>query len=341
MREALKTKVMGKMKKLMNQDDWFRLLDLETTEEVMDAVNRREGREGEEKEKILSFDHHLHAKEEKELRSLTYFMNDHEKEYFKIFLLEGELEEIIQYLRLLIKTQRQHQVAFVEGSPYRDSLKLSTDQEIELGDYLRRLENRPYYRVLEPYALREYELGDLMILDTNLKRWYYGTLKKTSQGLRKETQKIIDMMISRRIDLEHIRILTAYLHRKDWDSNAFSALLMDGGKEFPRAEVQKLMEKSEEDLVRQIREGAYSRLLGQEDHVSSSFFIRADRAQYEFYRKLLRKTDNAMIRVLCYTHLLQCEGKDIARILEAKDIGTADELIEQFLIHPLVRREKR
>lgn len=283
-------------------------------------------------ESLADFEMALKDKGEERCRSLRHFMDKRERDFFDSYRMEDELQALRIYLGLLLQTDRTDLISFVDLSTYRDVLKFSTDRNIEAAKYLMSLEDRPYFRIIEPYTkLRDEELSKReFYLSVNLEKWYFRNLIQQLKAMPKE--KDLKRFISEEIDWANIQwIYRAGRYRK-LDLLTVSTLTIEGGREFSHERLKKACRLSPDELLKEFLNSSYGKVISDKDPVG---FFDTGRQRYMAQRakKLIYQRSSPLSKAIAFLVLSEARISDLCRMAEAGSLGMKDKDLVNYLIN--------
>lgn len=266
------------------------------------------------------------------LNSLKYYMDDKEKSFFNAYLIHDEIGELRSYLGILMRTDRESLFRFVESSPFKNSLKFSSDKDVLTARYLKTLEDKPYFRILEPYLNLDDSLLNKreLYINLNLEKWYFYNLRKQLKLMSGE--KALKNLISEEIDWFNIKWIYRAKKYRNLDSITITSLTIQGGKVFKGEKLKELSKNKADFLIQEVLSSKYGKWL---DSSEMDYFLDIAGQRYflELTRKAMHQRSSPIMKAICYSLILKSELVDLARIAEGKSLGFDWNKISKYLIN--------
>ncbi len=281
---------------------------------------------------LADFEMAIREKGRDRCQSLRHFMDKKEKDFFDSYRMEDELQALRIYLGLLLQTDRTDLISFVDLSPYKEVLKLSTDRYIETGKYLKTLEGRPYYRIIEPYTqLKDEDLSKReFYLSVNLEKWYFQNLSRQLKAMPKE--KDLKRFISEEIDWANIQWIYRARRYRELDLLTVSTLTIEGGREFNRDSLKEACRLSPEEVLNIFLDSRYGDSVLGKDPVGF-FDIGRQRYMAQRAKKLIYEKSSPLAKAIAYLILSEAQISDLCRLAEARSLNLADKDLVNYLIN--------
>ncbi len=283
-------------------------------------------------ESLADFEMAIKEKGEERCQSLRHFMNKKEKDFFDSYRMEDELQALRIYLGLLLQTDRTDLISFVDLSPYREILKFSTDRNIEAAKYLRSLEDRPYFRIIEPYTLlKDDELTKReFYLSVNLEKWHFQNLIRQLKAMPGE--KDLKKFISEEIDWANIQWIYRARRYRQLDLLTVTTLTIEGGREFNRERLKEACQLSPDEVLQKFLKSRYGDSVLGKDPVG---FLDIGRQRYMARRakKLIYGRSGPLAKAVAFLVLSEAKVSDLCRMAEARSLNLADKDLVNYLIN--------
>ena len=331
---ALVAKVRGRFGKYLNPIQLHNMVQETDTAGVLRCIRAIVGPDAGPFDDVVSCERELESWKRRRNAELLHFLDTKERDFIQSFLVQDELLELQRFLRVLQRQNREEQMSFVLHSIYANTLNLTTDTTVDVAAYLATLQDKAYYRLLEPMVLNDTKAKDLNFdtLSVNSARWYYHRLREEAKSFSGNRAKVLNDFLGVMIDL---RNLTRIFHVKKFvpQEDAFLQLQMiDGGKSIHGKELDTLVAQPLAMFLEQMEKTPYHALF-EGGEVEYSFLpIATQRYLYHFCQRIFRTTGDGLLAALCFIVMLQGRMAEIRRILEAKSLGFKEEQMIQYLI---------
>lgn len=338
---AVNTKIRVLKSKLLKEDDYVRLMEMENIDEQIKYLRSNTVYIDELKKLHDIRDiQHVEAELERHLihqfDKLLKFFTDEYKTLFKTFLLRHEIEDLKLYLRVL---ERKEDIEQIAKSSVLKEKHYNFDTDIiesssNLDEFIENLKGTIFYKVLDPYR-NEDEARIIFYMEMNLDRMYFNRLYSASQDLRKEDRELLGDFLGRNIDLLNIEWIYRGLKFYNLLPEELINYTLPHGLYFKYEDLKKMSYSDLDELREIVATSKYSFLLDDEKDVDLYLERRVQRYLRDISLDYFKKARTNISISIAYLHLLEYEIRDIISILEATNYGLTKDQTKDYLVRQI------
>lgn len=257
------------------------------------------------------------------------------QDFYRYFIIKGDIEQIITCLRLL-STENPHDYLLVMS----DFFNSHTDIDLyalaaakNMKDVLSALEGSPYKKIIEPFYTEDLDHISITQIESALENYMRDTVKRFTVKAfsAKDSKEILDFFRAK-IDLQNICRL--YRVKSFYKSTNQKFLPITAEYDFSllkKGTIDEMINaESREELLEILKTTVYGK-----DFAKFNFTYIEDYIQRVFYYRCLRNfrfSTNPYVTMLCYTYLAETEVNNIIHIIEGIRYNVPPEEISALLI---------
>lgn len=258
------------------------------------------------------------------IKSLSYFLKDNEKEFFYRYVSAFEIRLIQNVIQGIMNQTLNENIYLFKRVPFSKNLVIQKDMKFE--DFVGSLKNTRYHRTLVPFLNENMSKDSMIFLISNsLTKFYFRDLLDYSSKFSGELAKKIRVYIGKEIDLYNIEMLYRLISYFDLPAYQIFNYLIEGGYELKAEKLKKLSKMTIDKFKESIQKTSYG-------HIFSDFFDINKALMEERYRiyKSLSKENNILYLIYAINLINIC-NRNIISILQMDEIFTKDEQ-ESFIV---------
>lgn len=333
---ALNTKLLAMQSKLLQEEEYIRLIGLPDLESQIHFLNTQTHYRGALNAASYTDDVELGMERKRyaDLLRLRYYLRGPYLRFFDANLLRFEVEEIKVILRG-IRSEEDMDILMLQSillGHYTDRHPIYRfDKNTTLPQYIENLKETPYYEVLESYADDE-SPRTLFYMEMLLDRYYYKQLLETAKGLTKEDRNFVRESLGTDIDLKNLEFI--YRGKKFYDliPQELVNLAIPEGLYIDADEIQRLSGGTVEEFEAEVAKTKMSFMVDGGKDIDLEMFRAMKRYQYGQFKRYEHTTEKNIMLLLAYIHLTEFEIRDVIAILEGRRYNMDKREINRFLI---------
>ncbi len=347
---AINTKLRGMEARFLNEDDYEKLLECSSVEEVaqylkatkaygnlLSRVDTSDINRGE-------LEHMLKSSMIDDIDSIINYFSGNYKKFIHALYAKHEIAEMKQLARrlfnsipsALIYDSEAPSLTFI--GKYSGVNPQKVAQAKEISDIIDAYEGTPLYKYIKPLLLSDNK-DNLFRFETVLDLAYYSILIKESEGLNAEDRELIQNAVGIIGDLFNIQ----WIYRGMYFYHIYPAVLfnytINTGYKFSKRKIRDLCYLPDiETLQEQIRKTNYSFLMKNDDTTDSYMERRLERYIYYKLLKMRREHPMSVIQTLSHIILLEYQIRDIITLIEVTKYHLPPAEAQRYLIKNLAER---
>ncbi|MDD7305946.1 MAG: V-type ATPase subunit [Peptoniphilaceae bacterium] len=267
---------------------------------------------------IDQVEHELDFEISRNIKSLSYFLNGYEEEFFEKYVSAFEIRLIQNVIQGILNKSLNNSLYLFTNNPFSKNLVIKKDMKFE--DFVASLKNTRYHRTLVPFLNENMSKDSMIFLISNsLTKFYFRDLLDYSSKFPKDLAKKIRIFIGKEIDLYNIEMLYRLISYFDLPAYEIFNYLIEGGYKLKAYKLKKLSNMTIDKFKKEMKETPYG-------HIFSGIFD-INKALMEEKHKIykdLSKEDNVLYLIYA-VNLLVISNNNIISILNMDDSFTKEE----------------
>lgn len=347
---AINTKLRGMEARFLNQNDYNKLLQCTSVEEVASYLKSTKAYSD-----ILAkidtssinrgaLEYILKSSMINDVESIINYFSGNYKKFIHALYAKHEIAEMKQLARRLFNSiptslvydNENPSLTFIGKYSGVDKQKVAQAEKI--SDIINAYEGTPLYKYIKPLLLSDNE-NNLFRFETVLDIAYYSILMKESEKFNSKDKKLIQSAIGIVGDLLNIQ----WIYRGMYFYHMLPAVLfnysINAGYKFSKRKIRDLCYLPNiESLQNQIKKTKYSFLIKNDDTTDSYMERRLERFIYFNFLKM--RWDNPMSIIQAFSHIifLEYQIRDITTLIEVIKYHLPPEEAQRYLIKYIAER---
>jgi len=337
---ALNTKVHALESKFLSQADYLLLLQLNTYEEVVEALKTQtvykavfDAHPGEDLS-IGAIEALFRRYTFTQYEKLVHYLHNEDRKTFKILFMRFEVESLKWIIRSiyrgesLVGIEEKLMVSKIFSKLNYEALSTCDS----LASVIQQLKGTGYDKVLEPYV-NEDPKRMLFYMEMNLDRVYFKALLKQFGKLKGTDRTYNETLLGINVDFLNLQwIFRGLRYYKVSAEELFNYSLM-GGKYINLSLLKSLCyTQGDESFIEIVKSTRYAFLFNNAATLEIYMEREMEVFMYRQFLKLMKQSHMSILTPIGYMHKLEYELRDIFSILEAKRYSMDAEKVKSFLI---------
>lgn len=254
----------------------------------------------------------------RQLKSLEYFLDGLEKEFYQLYFSIHQIYLIQEILSSILNGSLKDNYKKFKLDPFFTGLKLKEDSSLD--DFVGSIKDSKKRRILQ--AVTRVSEDQMIFLSSNLLiKDYYRSLLKLSKKFPYKEAKIINDFLAKEINL--LNIETAYRLKAFFDvgdKEVFNYLI-EGGYLFNSTRLKEVSELDKDKFVSYFEKTSYADLFDSERY----FYISRQDKRWKTFKDEIIKERSTTVYLVSVMNLLYLNFKNIISILEMDERFTSEE----------------
>lgn len=337
---AVNTKVHSLYGKLLNNEDYKKIISLKTPSEIAvylkNNTSYKEILKGRDPSimRRASIERALRERLVYELNKLMHYLNDETTELVKCFFIRHEIEELKRVARLIHIDKDYNNLSdgFVFLGRYssisQDKMKRSTN----ISELIQSLEDTVYYPFLKNLIGRD-EKENLYRFEMSLDKAFFSTLDEKVNKLSKADKEAFYELYGYYVDMLNLQWIYRAKKFYSLSPEEIFNYAANKGLKFDYKKIKDFCYSNRVDeFVEKIKSTPYT-FMFKGDNMQDVFMERRlNRFMYYKIRTVKKKFKFDISSLLCYLQLIEFETKDIISMIENVRYGMDYEETKKYLI---------
>lgn len=338
---AVNTKVKVMEGQLLKKDDYLKLLESNSIEELIEYIKNNtwygSKMTSEQELSIVELEGFFRKNVFEKYEKLFHYFYGEYKRFFKILFMRYEIENIKVFLRMIVRKESLERVTdhiIIPNIYSRIDYKLLNDART-IDDLIAGLEGTDYQKIISMF--KDEEPDKLMFyMEMNLDRYYFKRLISQAKRLESSDSRAVSEVLGRNIDLLNIQWI--YRGRRFYKISQEELInyTLTGGKFFGYQRLKDMCYKDRlEDIESMVRTSQYGFLFDDAQDFDIFFESIMERYIYNYFSKLKKEHVMSIVEPLHFMHQLEYEMRDLFSIVETKRYGLPPEESAKYLVRDL------
>lgn len=333
---AVNTKILSMQSRLLQEEDYIRLIEMPTVDAQIDYLNTqtqyRDRLDG--VRRVDEVELRMNELRYDELSKLQHYFSAGYRAFFLALMRRFEVEQIKIFLRGMQNDDPLDPLKLESILLHRtgeDNPIFRFESRTSIPAYIENLRDTPYFEVLSPYA-DDTGPGRLYYMEMLLDKYYFKQLRIAARGLQKKDREIVEQNLGIDIDLKNIEFIYRGKRFYHLLPEEMINLAIDGGWRVKSDFIRKLAYAPLEEIRELILDSNYRFLFESEEDVDLEMFRSLRRYQYRTFEKHSHSMQKDIHLMLSYLHLTEYEIRDTIAILEGRRYQMEKIEINDYLI---------
>ncbi|WP_276861867.1 V-type ATPase subunit [Anaerococcus tetradius] len=262
-----------------------------------------------------------------ELKSLDFFLEGIESEFFKEYFAIYEIYLIQEVIQCIMNNTLEKNILNLRENPFSKDLNIDIDMSLE--EFIDGLKDSKYYRTLLPFINENMDRESLIFLSSNaLMKFYFRDLLKLAKKFKAKERVLIEDFIGELINLSNFEML--YRLKKFFelnDSEIFNYLI-EGGKGYNAKRLKELSNLPIDEFLDYLNESKYKDIF---DNAWYSH-IRVNRKKMKLFKDEIVKERSTVLYVISAMSIIDTNIDNMISMLEVDESFTLSEKYELVIV---------
>lgn len=321
--KAYIVKAKSKLGKLPKINDYKNLITYDDFSRKLDVIKKIYPQLGNTRDK-LNLEIGLNNILDEDLKSLSYFLEGYEKEFFIKYISSFEVMAIQNIILAILNNSLNDSYSMLKKNPFAKNLIIKKDMNFE--DFVDALNNTRYHRTLVPFLNENMTKDSVIFLIANsLTKFYFRDLLASTTKFPKVTAVSIRDYIGMEIDIYNIEMI--YRTKNFFNLNSYEIFnyLIEGGKNLKADKLKALSQMNINDFIGEIKNTSYGDIFNGELSINKLI----NEQKYQIIKPL--KNMNNILFLIYSANIMIRSNYNLVSIIELDSSFTIDEK-ESFLV---------